>query len=316
MLNKNLKMIAVLSMASLLTACGGGGAGGGGAFGDQQFGALVSGNFIDSPVAGLHYEGEQSSGDTAAGGAFNCRLGETIIFSVGDLVLGSASCAADNIFPTDLTGEDDSNLAIADKAQVMALILHSLDEDGDSSNGISIPSGASVLVDSISLSDSDANILAFVNQLRTDMGNASLYTASTAQNAQIANVGDLATAKSDMAAHLGDSIADASTPSVQDTFGGKIMDFEGVSVTLNAAFDGQSSSFHPSDSQAGEENCMQTFSFYSANQTVLLSLDSASAADPACSAFTNVNYNYTINADGVTIDLDDGNGSVTSMSIQ
>ncbi|MFD1699543.1 hypothetical protein ACFSB1_09430, partial [Halopseudomonas phragmitis] len=95
-----------------------------------------TGTFVDSPVAGLDYQGSQTqSGQTDEQGQFSYREGETISFAIGDLELGSA-VGANILTPLSITPEADS----ADDQRVvnMLILLQSLDADGDLNNGIQI----------------------------------------------------------------------------------------------------------------------------------------------------------------------------------
>ncbi|WP_093108025.1 hypothetical protein [Variovorax sp. CF079] len=84
------------------TACGGGGGGGGGGFAPSSGGGdappaakSVTGVFLDSAVEGLDYmAGSSAKAVTSAKGEFVCKEGETVRFSLGALVLGSATCGA------------------------------------------------------------------------------------------------------------------------------------------------------------------------------------------------------------------------------
>ncbi|PAU89409.1 hypothetical protein CK507_00565 [Pseudomonas sp. WN033] len=97
---------------------------------------MHTGTFVDSPVAGLDYQGsETDAGQTDAQGQFSYREGETITFAIGDLELGSA-VGANILTPLSITPEADS----ADDQRVvnMLILLQSLDADGDLNNGIQI----------------------------------------------------------------------------------------------------------------------------------------------------------------------------------
>ena len=94
-----------------------------------------TGVFIDSPVAGLGYVTESRNGLTDAGGAFEYRRDERIAFHIGDLQLGEAS-GADIITPLDLVpdAEDHTDDAVTN----IAVLLQTLDQDGNASNGITL----------------------------------------------------------------------------------------------------------------------------------------------------------------------------------
>jgi para-nitrobenzyl esterase len=53
-------------------------------------GKILKVSFYDSPVAGLEYKTQTASGITNEKGKFKYYPGETVTFSIGGLVLGSA----------------------------------------------------------------------------------------------------------------------------------------------------------------------------------------------------------------------------------
>lgn len=126
-----------------------------------------SGRFIDHPVAGLHYSTLTHSGETNRNGEFSYLPGEIVRFSVGDIIIGEATGSA-ILSPFDLAGivppqtsgdiRRAANLASRSKqatsleiAANIAIFLQSLDEDGDPSNGITIPDAMHSLARGISL---------------------------------------------------------------------------------------------------------------------------------------------------------------------
>jgi len=100
-MNKRSRMgwLAAMTAGVVVAACGGGGGGGGFATppaggGDAPPAAKsVTGVFLDSAVEGLDYmAGSSAKAVTSAKGEFVCKEGETVRFSLGALVLGSATC--------------------------------------------------------------------------------------------------------------------------------------------------------------------------------------------------------------------------------
>lgn len=131
-------------LAASLSACGGGGGNGGDdGDGDPTSGALT-GVFVDAPVAGLNYTCGETTGTTTANGEFRYDSGDTCTFSVGAISLGDVLAQA-TITPREVAA------AIAQQApegnaqslevitQNLFQLLQSLDADGDTSNGISLP---------------------------------------------------------------------------------------------------------------------------------------------------------------------------------
>ncbi len=95
----------------------------------------LSGVFVDSAVSGLSYATDSGSGTTGADGAFSYQEGETVTFSIGDLVLGSAS-GAETLSPLDIV--DGAADATDQRVVNICVLLQTLDQDGNLNNGIQI----------------------------------------------------------------------------------------------------------------------------------------------------------------------------------
>jgi hypothetical protein len=95
----------------------------------------ITGVFLDGAVENLDYvAGSAARASTSAKGEFVCVPGESIAFSIGGLLLGSAPCAA-TITPLQLASVTD----LKDVKVVNRLLaLQLLDDDSDPSNGIKI----------------------------------------------------------------------------------------------------------------------------------------------------------------------------------
>ncbi len=124
-----------------LAACGGGGGGSDSGSSPAPTPTAQQGYFIDSAVEGLNYSASPSGlvGVTDSAGEYNYQPGDTITFSIGNIVLGSAP-AAGHITPLDLVdgaGADTSNQQVVN----ISRLLMTLDVDGNPDNGIEIPDG-------------------------------------------------------------------------------------------------------------------------------------------------------------------------------
>jgi uncharacterized protein len=97
------------------------------------------GFFCDGPVQGLEYETQTMSGVTNERGEFRYRGGETVTFSVGGLVLGSAP-GSKHLTPAHLVIEVGGDVRKIKNGAVtnIARFLQSLDKDGNVENGITI----------------------------------------------------------------------------------------------------------------------------------------------------------------------------------
>jgi hypothetical protein len=136
-------LLASIIATLLVAACGGGDGGGtatagsgsgtGGGTGGTPVAKTVNGVFLDAAVEGLDYvAGNRTKAQTGAKGEFVCEEGQTVQFSVGALVIGSATCGT-TVTPLTLTSGTDVK---ADAVVNRLLALQSFDEDRDPSNGI------------------------------------------------------------------------------------------------------------------------------------------------------------------------------------
>ena len=109
-----------------------------------------NGKLIDSAVAGVSFECGTVSGITGADGSFGtCPAGSTASFSIGGLTLGESGVTGDGIFfITDIVGVSRDAI---DNEEVLkiAVLLQSLDSDGDVTNGISVPPEAATAIEAL-----------------------------------------------------------------------------------------------------------------------------------------------------------------------
>jgi YD repeat-containing protein len=151
----------LLSLAAiLLTACGGSS--------DGSSDGTNTGYFTDSAVGGLTYATASQSGVTDTSGAFKYKEGETITFSIGDVLIGQTVSATSDMTPLDLVPDDVLYTTTAEvtkmyknqnsaerkafnKLSNILTFLQSLDNDSDPSNGIVIADGISALFAGVSI---------------------------------------------------------------------------------------------------------------------------------------------------------------------
>ncbi len=138
----------------------------------QSSTAELTGVLIDSPVIGIKYTTQSQTGYTNAQGEFNYVEGETITFSIGDILFPEVLAQA-RITPYTLADSTDIN-----NQQVIniARFLQSLDTDGDLDNGIDISpqahtaaTGISVDFSSNQFSDLVAGVLANSGSTQTTL---------------------------------------------------------------------------------------------------------------------------------------------------
>jgi len=132
---KSVVLFFLLVGMTAITACSGGSSST--ATGADGSGSpnLLTGVFLDAPVAGLNYQTATMSGSTDVDGTFMYHEGESVTFSIGDVMLGSAP--GDHIMtPIDLVpgAVDETDPTVTN----ICRLLQSLDQDGNLENGIMI----------------------------------------------------------------------------------------------------------------------------------------------------------------------------------
>ncbi|CAA0126396.1 Uncharacterised protein [Halioglobus japonicus] len=149
------KVFLAVSLLLFFSACGGGGG---------NSGTVLSGQFVDSAVAGVRYSTQTRSGVTNSEGMFEYLEGESVSFYLGDLRLGDAQ-GANMVSLFDLvdgaTPVVGGELKIAIWAPVqgpgfssvinLAILLQTLDGDGNPDNGIEISADVASLFDADSV---------------------------------------------------------------------------------------------------------------------------------------------------------------------
>ncbi len=105
----------------------------------SEKGKILKGVFYDSLVRGLEYETQTLSGMTNEKGEFQYRPGETVTFSIGGLILGSAS-GSQRLTPADIVFEvaGDVKKLRNPRCTNITRFLQSLAKGGNVENGITI----------------------------------------------------------------------------------------------------------------------------------------------------------------------------------
>ncbi|MFC4261178.1 carboxylesterase family protein [Marinobacter lacisalsi] len=153
-----------------------------------------TGTFVDSPVAGLDYAGEQTSAAmTDDNGQFRYREGETITFSIGDLILGAAT-GADVVTPVDITSGavDATDPGVTNRL----VLLQTLDADGDLNNGIqltdAIRARVSASSDSLDVDQTPEDFSAALAPVLTALEEDEAFTDSDPRPRAVVSAGDAA----------------------------------------------------------------------------------------------------------------------------
>lgn len=147
-MSKSRLVLTSLLVAPLLAACGGGGGGGGG----------PSGVLLDSAVGGVDYSTSGGGlGTTDANGTFRYGNGQSVLFRIGDVILGNVQGAA-VVTPVDLIlgAADESDPGVIN----LARFLQTLDLDQDPSNGITVDESVRLAAVGVTI-DFDQSVAAF-----------------------------------------------------------------------------------------------------------------------------------------------------------
>jgi len=143
-------LVAVVTV--MMTACGGGGGDEGS--GENPSSSSAKKQLIDSPLAGVEYYCDgKSVQKTTKTGEFTCQ-NPPITFKIGKLVLGTIHRFTfdGKIFPQDLVGVSRNNFT-DEKLIELVRLLQSMDEDGNISVAIEIPSDMGSKFDDETIND-------------------------------------------------------------------------------------------------------------------------------------------------------------------
>jgi len=123
-------------------------------------GGPTTGRLVDGPVAGLRYETPTFSGVTDVDGTFSYVPGETVRFYLGGTMLGQAPGGVrltlfDLAGATPVTGNRRIQAALRTPAYLhvvnLAVLLQTLDDDGDPSSGLVIRPEVASLYDGVTM---------------------------------------------------------------------------------------------------------------------------------------------------------------------
>jgi len=131
----------------------------------------VTATLVDGIVSGVAYTTSSGlSGLTDEDGSFQYREGDAVTFTVGAVVIGTASAAdlaAGQVFLQDLADVSRGDLN-DEYVENMAVLLQSLDADGNASNGITITAATHAALENASLNlqtVSEAELKSFIEGL-------------------------------------------------------------------------------------------------------------------------------------------------------
>jgi hypothetical protein len=161
-----MKWLMIGVVAVMITACGGGGGDNEGS-GENPSASSAKKQLIDSPLAGVGYycDGKEVQKTTMTG-EFTCQ-NPPIVFKIGKLVLGTIHRFTfdGKIFPQDLVGVSRNNVSDPKLIDLIRL-LQSLDEDGNISVSIEIPSDMASKFDDDDINDRSLEELADIADVK------------------------------------------------------------------------------------------------------------------------------------------------------
>lgn len=226
MQKRNLTLMPGLVAATLLSASGCIGSSepdvdiiAGGGTGDRE---ILHGIFLDEAVDGLAYQTATQTNFTSGGGIFAYIAGETITFSIGTIVLGSAA-AGPILTPQDLAAVPAT---LNETVTNIARLLQSLDEDQDPSNGITISSATNGAAAGLTVD--------FAVSTAVFESNASVLALLEAQGRELIS-------EADAIAHISATLATAEQAKISARSGGYTATFDGDergALTLEVDRDG------------------------------------------------------------------------------
>ncbi|MBN1662125.1 MAG: carboxylesterase family protein [Deltaproteobacteria bacterium] len=144
-----------------------------------------TGIFTDSPVSGLNYRTTYINDVTDGEGKFKYDAGSTVTFSIGNLVLGSAT-GASQLTPLSIT--PGATLASDQIVNNKLILLQTLDADGNLNNGIQITEGIRTIVSanaaSINFNQATDAFIVGLAPLVTTLNGAKVFTDASYRGAR------------------------------------------------------------------------------------------------------------------------------------
>jgi hypothetical protein len=143
----NIFKLSMISTAiATLVACGGGGS-------TNTASNTQTGSFVDAPVEGLQYQTGNITGVTGPGGSFQYIPGQNVTFSIGNVVLGTATPVTNNatLMPMDLVANtsDVSNPNVI----LIAQTLQAFNSNSNANGSIIIPTNITTSLQNTAIMD-------------------------------------------------------------------------------------------------------------------------------------------------------------------
>jgi hypothetical protein len=126
---------------------------------------IQTARFIDGNLSGLGYSSESQQGVIGNDGKFNYKTGETVSFKLGGITLGSIKPSANSLLFKNLDQGIDPQGNLSNSTINRAMLLQTLDQDGDSSNGIQLDALTVEKFKTVSMLDFNVSSEQFTTQL-------------------------------------------------------------------------------------------------------------------------------------------------------
>lgn len=185
-------------------------------------------------VSGISYSTPTQQGTTTADGSFKYIAGETVTFKLGNISLGTAKPTSVNVLLKNLDNGTDAQGNISNATLNRAILLQTLDQDANSSNGIQIDAATLEKLKTATTLDFNAATNKFIEQVTALL--SSLKISGTVPTAQLAKSVVL-TAEADVSGKATEKFTDKPINQI-DRFviADQYVPYEGTDASVKAKF--------------------------------------------------------------------------------
>ena len=198
---------------------------------------VQTGVLLDSAVAGIQYKTTTQQGVTNAQGEFKYLAGESVVFSMGGIILGDSQ-GANKLLLKQLNKGMDNNGKLSQRSINRAVLLQSLDSDADAHNGIQLSPALLEALKNKTLTESAFDAANFNSATLT-----ALVTELQGKGLTVAMIDDkialdhLLQTEANTKGHVTQTINDALISSIQRfVVPNRYVDYKGVDSTIKAQF--------------------------------------------------------------------------------
>ena len=198
---------------------------------------IQTGVLLDSAVAGIHYKTATQQGVTNAQGEFKYLAGESVVFSMGGIVLGDGQ-GTNKLLLKQLNKGMDNNGKLSQRSINRAVLLQSLDSDADAHNGIQLSPALLEALKNKTLTEGEFDATNFnsatLSALVTELQGKGLTVAMIDDKIALDH---LLQTEANTKGHVTQTINDALISSIQRFIvPNRYVDYKGVDSTIKAQF--------------------------------------------------------------------------------